>query len=94
MKKIMILAGSLLLAGAITIAWQTEAQAQDSNEIITQIGDIGQTLIENDGKMFRCRCKAGGCYGGNLISFRSLCAKGVGTIDCTAWIMNCPPRES
>lgn len=33
-----------------------------------------------------CRCKADGCYGGNLISFRARCGQG----DCSASASNCP----
>lgn len=33
-----------------------------------------------------CRCKADGCYGGNLISFRARCGQG----DCSASSSNCP----
>ncbi len=33
-----------------------------------------------------CRCKADGCYGGNLISLRARCGQG----DCTATTDRCP----
>ena len=33
-----------------------------------------------------CRCKADGCYGGNLISFRARCGEGI----CSASDSNCP----
>lgn len=33
-----------------------------------------------------CRCRADGCYGGNLISFRPRCGQG----DCSASTSNCP----
>jgi hypothetical protein len=32
-----------------------------------------------------CRCKYDGCYGGNLISFRSRCGQG----DCSSSASNC-----
>lgn len=37
---------------------------------------------------FVCRCKHGGCYGGNIISFRSACAKNV--VMCRDYDSNCP----
>lgn len=33
-----------------------------------------------------CRCKSGGCYGGNLISFRARCGQGT----CSDGEANCP----
>lgn len=39
---------------------------------------------------YHCRCKDNGCFGGNLISLRPLCAVSDETIDCTEWNMNCP----
>ncbi len=38
----------------------------------------------------RCRCKQGGCYGGNLISVRPKCAISTeGPINCRAYDSNC-----
>ena len=45
-----------------------------------------------------CRCKHGGCYGGNAISFRSRCGQsGEGengeVILCSAFVDNCVPAQ-
>lgn len=37
----------------------------------------------------RCRCKDGGCYGGNAISFRASCAKAEYPIKCNDYKSNC-----
>lgn len=38
----------------------------------------------------RCRCKHGGCYGGNLVSLRPKCAVNLnGPINCREYDMNC-----
>lgn len=50
--------------------------------------EVKVEIKEND--IMHCRCKHGGCYAGNWISFRSECATGHGAVDCTASAQNCP----
>lgn len=60
-----------------------ESNAGDQN---IKIGDITGDFDT----VARCRCKKGGCYGGNAISFRSACAKGDDATDCSEHKSNCP----
>ena len=43
--------------------------------------------INIDTGTMKCRCKRGGCFGGNSISFRSMCA--TGTNHCGGSSGNC-----
>lgn len=46
---------------------------------------------END--IMHCRCKKGGCYAGNWVSFRPECATGHGTVDCSEGAGNCESTD-
>jgi hypothetical protein len=77
-KKILMLFS--ILALGLVFSYQNKTSAQLSLEL--QIDDALTTV--------HCRCKHGGCYGGNLISFRSACAKLTGEDqDCTKHAKNC-----
>ena len=58
----------------------------------TTAQNINIDIPENTDVM-RCRCKEGGCYGGNMISIYSLCAVSHGTINCSEYVDNCAPNN-
>lgn len=80
MKKIKFLALAML---AVTIC------SISSYSLFAYDAQPG-TDIPDEGNIMHCRCKHGGCYAGNWISFRGECATSEGAIDCTQYASNCP----
>lgn len=59
-------------------------------QVIPQQDTNAQTINPpGETDIMHCRCKDDGCYAGNWISFRSECATGHGTVDCTEYAKNC-----
>lgn len=80
MKKTSVLLAVTLFAFSCVI----------STVILANTPDVEVKVEINENDIMHCRCKHGGCYAGNWLSFRSECATGHGTVDCTASAQNCP----
>lgn len=81
MKKLIII---LLSVTCISFLFVNEVNSQS---IIKETTDA----IKQDGPVLHCRCKSGGCYGGNALSFRANCANFTdGKGDCNHFKSNCP----
>lgn len=61
-----------------------------SSVILANVPEVEVKVEINENDIMHCRCKHGGCYAGNWLSFRSECATGHGAVDCTASAQNCP----
>lgn len=79
MKKTRFLIILLLFATTLFIESSVNA-----NQIDVEMPEIPGEVFTT----FTCRCKHGGCYGGNNLSIRAACAKNVD--DCTKYAHNCP----
>ncbi|MDD6252595.1 MAG: hypothetical protein ACI3ZO_00375 [Candidatus Cryptobacteroides sp.] len=78
MKKTIFAAIAVLLS--LTAVYVCQAKIADASKI-SVTGDFDSVI--------RCRCKRGGCYGGNAISFRGACAKSRESIQCYEFEANC-----
>lgn len=85
MKKVLIALFGIML---ISCLFSSNVNSQSTVE---QVVDKIIDATTEDGTTPHCRCKGGGCYGGNAFSFRASCAKlasGVGF--CNTYDSNCP----
>ena len=90
MKKVLWTLGILgvMTIGAIGLAQTVKADIPGG-----PIGDIGILGPGDFDGIMRCRCKDDGCYGGNALSFRPICAKSdKGPINCADYNDNCKPQ--
>lgn len=88
MKRYLIVLTVIVAVSLIGLGiYNSHAQTK---EVVEVVKDVGTAIAGSENsKLFHCRCKAGGCYGGNAFSFRPSCAKSDKTIICSDWIDNC-----
>ncbi len=79
MRKIILFFSAVLMISAI---YTITAKASNEN-------NDGAGNAEITDPVNRCRCKHDGCYGGNAISFRKLCARDEGIILCSSFDAVC-----
>lgn len=87
MKKVVIVLLGMVLISCLFIS---EVNSQSTVEkVVSKITDAATAKTPT----LHCRCKKGGCYGGNALSFRANCrsfSDGLG--DCTK-SPNCPGKN-
>lgn len=74
---------------ALSLYASTPSEAKLDFEL--NVGICKLSVHLEDGVM-HCRCKRGGCYAGNGVSFRPLCGSGV-SVNCTDNAISCKPKN-
>lgn len=80
----------IILLVLITSSMLGGATLFSSHQIKAQRAKVDITIGEKIGTTLYCRCKHGGCYGGNFFSFRANCGNYPGgTGNCASQKSNC-----
>ena len=94
MKKIIYSAigATLICSAVLAFSFSNKGKELMSNAGKIEVLAAGEANLPTTfDPTFRCRCKDGGCYGGNAISIRSACYKNTTEGDlCNKYNANCP----